>query len=131
MNLSPSNRVIVLSLAGIVALGGCATAGNEKMKDQTQASIAAQITEGKTKDEVKSALGNATSVSFTDSGKEIWTYKHMRASPKAVNFIPVVNLFARGEDVKTKEVVILFEGNVVTKYTMRETDDQVKQGLAQ
>ena len=71
MNLSPSNRVTVLSLAGIVALGGCATAGNEKMKDQTQASIAAQITEGKTKDEVKSALGNATSVSFTDSGKEI------------------------------------------------------------
>lgn len=131
MNLSPSNRVIVLSLAGIVALGGCATAGNEKMKDQTQASIAAQITEGKTKDEVKSALGNATSVSFTDSGKEIWTYKHMRASPKAVNFIPIVNWFARGADVKTKEVVILFEGNVVTKYTMRETDDQVKQGSAQ
>ena len=84
MNLSPSNRVIVLSLAGIVALG-----------------------------------------------KEICTYKHMRTSPKAVNFIPVVNWFARGADVKTKEVVILFEGNVVTKYTMRETDDQVKQGSAQ
>lgn len=55
----------------------------------------------------------------------------MRASPKAVNFIPIVNWFARGADVKTKEVVILFEGNVVTKYTMLETDDQVKQGLAQ
>ena len=55
----------------------------------------------------------------------------MRASPKAVNFILIVNWFARGADVKTKEVVILFEGNVVTKYTMCETDDQVKQGLAQ
>ena len=121
------------AVALLALLGGCATAGNERMKDQTQASMAQQLTEGKTtKSEVIPALGNADNVSFTDSGNEIWTYRYSRATPHAQNFIPVVSLFSRGADVKTKEVVILFnKDGIVSKYTMRETENSVKSGLAQ
>lgn len=131
--MTRSGYQTLAAVAVIALLGGCATAGNEKMKDQTQASMAQQLTEGKTtKQEVQAALGNADSVSFTDSGNEIWTYRHSRATPHAQNFIPVVSLFSRGADVKTKEVVILFsKEGIVSKYTMRETENTVKAGLAQ
>lgn len=118
--------------SGLVLLAtGCASVGNERMRDQTQASVSQKIAEGKTtRQEVRDALGEATTVSFTDSGNEIWTYKHARATPKAQNFIPVVNLFSRGADVKTKELVVLFDKQgIVTRYTMRETADELKHGL--
>jgi outer membrane protein assembly factor BamE (lipoprotein component of BamABCDE complex) len=129
MNIK-SKLFLVASIA--ILATGCASGGNERMRDQTQASVSQKIAEGKTgKEEVKEMLGDATSVSFTDSGNEIWTYKHARATPKAQNFIPIVNLFSRGADVKTKELVILFDKNgIVNRYSMRETDDEVKSGLA-
>lgn len=92
------NILIIIFIA--VAVGGCATVGNEKIATQSQTSIAQIIIEGKTtKHDVQSALGDATTVSFTDSGNEIWTYKHTRATPQGRNFIPIVNLFSRGADV--------------------------------
>ncbi|MBI3756411.1 MAG: outer membrane protein assembly factor BamE [Deltaproteobacteria bacterium] len=127
------SKSLVLCLIAVTILSGCATAGNEKMKDQTQSTIQEQITEGKTtKAEVQAALGNATTVSFTDGGNEIWTYKYSRATPQAQNFIPVVNLINRSFDVKTKELVVMFDkNNIVSKYTMREINDVVKSGLTQ
>ncbi len=124
---------LALCLFGAVQLTGCASYGNQKIKDQTQASISQTLTEGKTtKDEVKTALGNADAVSFTDSGNEIWTYKFTKQTPHARNFIPVVNWFSRGADRKTKEVVIMFDkNNIVSKYTMRESEDVIKAGIAE
>ncbi|PWB60130.1 MAG: hypothetical protein C3F18_00085 [Nitrosomonadales bacterium] len=126
-------KSVVLCLTAVAFLGGCATAGNEKMKDQNQSSMQQKITEGKTtKAEVQAAMGDANTVSFTDSGNEIWTYKYSRATPQLQSFIPIVNLFSRGADVNTKELVVLFDkNNVVSKYTMRETNDVVKSGIAQ
>lgn len=125
-----SRLLLVASIAILVA--GCASGGNERLRDQTQASVSQKITEGKTsRAEVKDTLGEATSVSFTDNGSEIWTYKHARATPKAQNFIPVVSLFSRGADVKKKELVILFDKDgIVNRYSMRETNEEVKSGLA-
>jgi outer membrane protein assembly factor BamE (lipoprotein component of BamABCDE complex) len=125
-------RILPLLFAATL-LAGCATVGNEKMATATQATVSQQITEGKTtKNDVRTTMGDADAVSFTDSGNEIWTYKHARATPKATNFIPVVNWFVRGADVTTRELVVLFDkNNVVTKYTMRETQSEVKSGLAQ
>jgi outer membrane protein assembly factor BamE (lipoprotein component of BamABCDE complex) len=119
-------------MAIVALLAGCATSGNEKLKDHTQSSISQRITEGKTtKNEVTAALGQPAAVSFTDGGNEIWTYKHARATPQAQNFIPFVGLISSGADVKTKELVLMFnKDGVVTKYTMRETEEVVKSGLA-
>lgn len=125
---------IVKSFAGVVMmalLAGCATSGNERLKDHTQSSISQQIAEGKTtKNEVTAALGQPTSISFTDAGNETWTYRHSRATPQALSFIPVVRLISSATDVKTKELVIMFDKNdVVSKYSMRETEAVVKSGL--
>lgn len=127
-----NTRAKLLIVAGVAVLAaGCASGGNTRLRDQTQESVSQQITEGKTsKSDVKKVMGDASTVSFTDSGNEIWTYKYARATPKAQNFIPVVNLFSRGADLKAKELVILFDKEgLVTRYTMRETTDELKQGL--
>ncbi|HVW63524.1 MAG TPA: outer membrane protein assembly factor BamE [Nitrosospira sp.] len=122
----------LVGLAMIAFLAGCATSGNERLKDHTQSSISHQITEGKTnKNEVTAALGQPTTISFTDSGGEVWTYRHARATPQARNFIPFARLVSSATDVKTKELVIMFDKNgVVSRYTMRETEQVVKSGLA-
>lgn len=123
-----------LAMAGLVAVlaTGCATSGSVAIKDQTQQSIDSVIVKSKTtKQEVLNRFGAADSVSFTDSGNEIWTYRHSRSKPMARNFIPY-NVFSLGDNVKTKELVILFNANgVVSNYTFRETDNQAKFGIAQ
>lgn len=82
--------------------------------------------------DVQTSLGNATSVSFTDAGNEIWTYKYERASPQADAFIPIVSLFSRSVDVKTKELIVMFDkSKVVSKFNMREVNNVVKAGIAQ
>ena len=122
---------VMVACAALV-LSGCTTMGNERMKGQTQSSVATKITEGKTtKAQVVAAYGDATAVSFTDSGNEIWTYTYTRAVPTAQTFIPIVGLFTAGADTTTNNLVILFNGNgIVSKYTMSETQGVVKHGLA-
>jgi hypothetical protein len=115
----------------VIVLGACATAGNERLKEQTPESVAQLIQEGRTtKAEVLKSLGNADHVSFTDSGNEIWTYRYARATPQGRNFIPFVSMFSRGYDVATKELVVMFGATgTVNKMTMRESQDVRRQGL--
>jgi outer membrane protein assembly factor BamE (lipoprotein component of BamABCDE complex) len=122
---------IFVSLAIAMLLGACATSGNVKMKDQTQSSVAQQIVEEKTtKAEIVQAFGQATTVSFTDAGNEVWTYKHSRDVSHVRNFIPYVNMISSGADTTTKELVIMFNKNdVVSKYTMREIQGTANQGI--
>jgi hypothetical protein len=76
-------------------------------------------------------MGDATSITFTDGGNEIWTYKYSRATPQAQSFIPIVNIFSSAADVATKELIVMFDkNNIVSKYSMRETQDVVKRGIA-
>lgn len=123
----------LLTVAIAATLLGCATAGNDRVKDQTQDTVAQKLISGKTtKADVKEQFGEPSSISFTDSGNEIWTYKFSRATPKGVNFVPIVNLFVRGADVSTKTIVVLFDANgKVSKFTMTEDQSEVKGGLAQ
>lgn len=77
------------------------------------------------------AFGSADSVSFTDGGNEVWTYRHSKSKPMARNFIPY-NVFSQGANIQTKELVVLFDGQgVVTNYTFRETANQSKIGLVE
>jgi len=114
-----------------LSIAGCASTGNQNVKAATQESVKAQLKEGvTTKEEVRKMLGEPTSVSFTDSGNEIWTFKYSEAQSHASNFIPIVSLFSSGADVKNKEVVVLFDkDSKITKYTMRETQEVVKSGI--
>ena len=85
------------------ALIGCAgTAGNQKLADASKESITQNIVEGKTTQaQVKAMFGEPNTTSFTDGGNDVYNYAFSRASSQGVNYIPIVNLFARGYDVNT------------------------------
>ena len=130
--MSKVNLGLVAPLFCALLMTGCVTSGNVAMKEQTQQSIDSAIQKGKTtKQEVIQKFGSADAVSFTDSGNEVWTYRHSKSKPMARNFIPY-NFFSLGDNTKTKELVILFDTKgVVTNYTFRETANQSKYGVMQ
>ena len=114
-----------------LGLVGCASVGNESMRNENSQSIDSKITKGTTtKEQIRSTFGNADKTSFTDSGNEIWTYVLSKATSKAINFVPIVGLFTGGADVEKKELVILFDQNSIVKnYTFSETKTEVKRGI--
>lgn len=114
-----------------VLLAACASSGNSSLKELTVAAAKQQIVEGKTtKSEVESRFGSPDTVSFTDGGNEIWTYRYSETTSHATNFIPVVSLFSSGHDVKTKEMMVLFnQDNVVQRFTMRSSNSVQKAGI--
>lgn len=123
----------VLAALALTGLAGCTTTGNQRLESENQQSVAASLVEGKTtKADVTKLYGSANQVKFTESGLEIWTYDYAHATPKAINFVPVVGLFARGADVAKKTLTILFDDrDVVKKFTFAETSDVVKTGIGQ
>lgn len=124
------SRLVFASCMIAVLTVGCASTGNVAMKEQTQQSIEQVIVKNKTtKQQVQTVFGAADKVSFTDSGNEIWTYTHSKAKPMARNFIPY-NFFSLGENIQTKELVILFDQKgLVSNYTFREVNNQSMQGI--
>ncbi len=123
---------LIISVAAVALLGGCATSGNEHLKNQTSSTIHESIFEGvTTKDLIRASMGEATTVTFTDGGNEVWTYRYDRSVPQLHSFIPYVNLVSQVADVKSKELVVMFDkNNVVSKYVMREVSSVKKIGLA-
>lgn len=130
--LNHTRNICAAALAATLLLAGCTSTGNVAMKGQSQQSIDSVVVKGKTtKQDITRAFGSADHVSFTDSGNEIWTYRHSKSQPMARNFIPY-NIFSLGENIQTKELVILFDSKgVVSNYTFRETANQAKLGLAE
>lgn len=117
----------------VTALAGCVTAGNPHLRSQTPDNIQREITNGATTQaQIRAALGEPTEKTFTDSGNEMWTFRYVRLTPRARTFIPVVNLFSRVADVRTKDLVVLFDKNgVVSKYDLREVQSVVREGIAE
>lgn len=121
----------IICLAILAVLSACTTVGDIKIEKQTKSSVSKQITEGKTtKAQIITEFGDTGSVSFTEAGNEVWTYKFSRVVPDFTNFIPFVRWFFRGADVTTKEIVVIFnQAGVVSKYAMNETKNRVEYGL--
>ncbi|AQH06191.1 hypothetical protein A9R05_45205 (plasmid) [Burkholderia sp. KK1] len=125
-------KSILVAVVITILASGCATsAGNMAMKEQSADSISTQIVEGKTtKSEVLHALGSPSKVTYNENSVEQWTYSYARATPKAINFVPIVSMFARGADVHKKQLLILFDdAGRVKKYTFTDSVDEVKGGL--
>lgn len=121
------------SALSIVLLVGCAsTAGNDKIMNHSQSSVEQIIVVGKTtKSDARAEFGEPTAITLNDSGSENWVYTFARATPKGVNYVPIVNLFARGVDVSTKKMVILFDKNgVAQKVVFSENNSEVGSGGA-
>ncbi|MBW5800220.1 hypothetical protein [Halomonas elongata] len=122
------NALLALSL---LLLAGCASSGNQTLKDQSEASVSQVITEGvTTQSEVKQTFGSPMETSFTDNGLEIWEYSLSEVSADAINFVPIVNLFGSSASGKKKDLTILFdETDVVQRYSMTSSDVSHKTGL--
>ena len=116
-------------LAATVA--GCASSGNQKLKNETETSVQNKIQQGKTtKAEVKSIFGSPDAVSYTDGGNEIWKYAFAKVKVNGTTFIPFYGLFHNGTNGTKKELTILFKDDKVQKYTMAESAINTKSGWA-
>lgn len=125
-------NIIIASAVVLSALSltGCTNAGNQSLKKETEESVKTKITQGmSTKNDVKKAFGSPAETTFTDGGKEIWKYEFMDISSDAINYIPVVNLFGSSASGVKKELVVMFNGDKVERYSMSESDHAVKTGL--
>ncbi|WP_288764530.1 hypothetical protein [uncultured Enterobacter sp.] len=122
-----------LLLAAMIAatVAGCASSGNQKLKNETENSVQNKIQEGKTtKAEVKSYFGSPDAVSYTDGGNEIWKYSFAKVKVNGTSFIPFYGLFHNGTNGTKKELTILFKEDKVQKYTMAESAIDTKSGWA-
>ncbi len=124
-------RVIPIFLIVTIFLAGCASVGNQALKNETELSVSQKIVEGKTtKADVRSTFGSPNTTSFTDSGLEMWKYELAKMSADAVNFIPIVGLFGSSASGTKKELVVLFDQQgLVKRYSMSESPVTVKTGI--
>lgn len=114
-----------------VFLASCASSGDSSLRSETESTVSSKIVEGKsTKSDVQKYFGSPDSVNFTDSGKEIWKYSFAKVSVDASSFIPFYSLFHNGAHGTKKELTILFDGDIVQKFTMAESAIDTKSGWA-
>jgi len=122
-------RLAIFVLA--VLLVGCASAGNQVLKNESEESITQKLQEGVTTiEEVRAIFGAPADTSYTDGGMMIWKYQLDDVSADAINFIPVVNLFGSSYSGTRKTLTILFDRNdVVSRVNLTESDVQTRSGL--
>lgn len=114
-----------------VSLVGCASVGNETLRQESETTIQGKIVEGKTtKAQVRETFGSPLKASFTDSGLEVWNYEFSNVSADAISYVPIVNLFGASASGTKKELVVLFDkSSVVQRFTMNESQVKNKTGL--
>ena len=122
---------VVGLIASVSMLSGCASGGNEFLRQESEVSMSKKIVEGKTsKMEVRTMFGSPFKTSFTDGGLEIWNYEFNNVSADAISYVPIVGMFGGSASGKKKELVVMFDqANVVKRYSMSESDVKHKTGL--
>ena len=122
---------VTIMICGMTALAGCVSSGNQTLKDETQASIGAKLTEGKTtKAQVQQNFGAPISTTFNDNAEEVWTYSLSNMQAGAENFIPYVGMFGGTAKGTEKRLIILFDrNNVVKRYSMTESKVESRTGI--
>lgn len=123
-------KSVCVSLIAVSMLG-CASTGNESLRQENEVTISQKLTEGKTtKAQVRAMFQSPASTSFTDAGLEVWKYELSKMSADAVNYIPVVNWFGSSTSGTKKELVVLFdEKGILKRYSMSESPVSVKTGV--
>jgi len=120
--------VLALSVA---LLSGCASVGNETLREESEASVSKKIIEGKTtKAEVRAMFGSPTKTTFTDGGLEVWNYEFSNVSGDAINYVPILNLLGSSASGKKKELVVMYDqANRVKRFSMSEAQVTQRTGL--
>ena len=121
----------ILLFALIIFVGGCASTGNQTLKEETESSVASKIINNvTTQAEIKAMYGSPYETTYTEGGMEIWKYRLDDLKADAINYVPLVNLFGSSFSGTRKELVILFnDDGTVKRNSMSESDVQNKSGL--
>lgn len=126
-------RIAFASLLAFVVLSGvgaCVSAGNKSLKEQTPETLSELLQPGTTQAEVSASLGDPLSVSYTDSGREIWFYELIQGKMTAQSFIPVVSMFSSGVEGRKKLLVILYDKEeLVDRYNLSDSEYESKTGI--
>lgn len=123
--------IAIATACTLLMAQGCASVGNDTLRNESESSVNEKIIVGKTKkSEVKVMFGSPFETSYTDGGLEIWKYELSKMSADAASFIPVVGIFAASSSGMKKELIVLFdERDLVRKYNMSESPVKARTGL--
>lgn len=128
MKLQGDLRAWIAALC--LGLSACVSAGNQSLKEQTPETLAELLTPGTDQARVSEALGDPLSVSYTDSGREIWFYELVEGKMTAQSFIPVVSMFSSGVHGRKKLLVILYDKEErVDRYNLSDSAYESKTGI--
>jgi len=121
-------KLLNLVAVGVAcSLAGCASSGTHVTAEQASAFQVGTTTEA----DVISKLGEPNMVSTNPDGTKIDTYMHVASSANAVNYIPVVGLFAGGAKSSSETVNFTFDSHNILKSTSsNRTNVNVNTGLA-
>jgi hypothetical protein len=92
------------SMAIVVLLAGCASAGTKVDPDTVASFVKGRTTVAEAED----ALGQPNAMSTAPDGTTVLVYSYAHSSVRAATFIPVVGMFAGGTDTKSQSVVLRF-----------------------
>ncbi len=124
-------RAAVIGVATL-AVANCASSGNQVLRSQDVAAVNQTVVDGQTtRDDIARIYGQPSRVSFLSEKNEMWTYAWAHAQAQGQNFIPIVGAFVRAYDVRSKELVVVFnEKNIVVRHAVTDNTNVVKRGLA-
>jgi PBP1b-binding outer membrane lipoprotein LpoB len=125
------NVSLLVTLVSVLILSGCASSGNESLKEETELTVSAKVVEGQTTAaEIKAMFGSPYETTYTDSGSLIWKFRLDDLKSDAINYIPIVNWFGSSVSGTRKELVVLFDDNdVVKRSNMSESEVKTKTGI--
>ena len=87
-------KIFLITALSILMLSGCASSGNQSLKNETEFTVTSKVISGQTSAaEVKAMFGSPYETTYTDSGMLIWKFRLDDLKSDAVNFIPIVNWF--------------------------------------
>jgi outer membrane protein assembly factor BamE (lipoprotein component of BamABCDE complex) len=122
---------LAIGIIAIFGLAGCASSGNQSLKNESAVSVQSKIQKGvTTKEQVRTTFGSPTTVSLSSDGKETWSYALANVKLHGSTFIPFYGLFHSGADTHMKQLVVLFNGDIVEQYTMNDSTTTTTSGWA-
>ena len=103
---------VVAAFAAMAVLAGCSSYGNKAIDDPNKV---AQVVPGKTKDQVRQAIGEPGHMAFMANNEEQWTYNYTRSETRWYSFLPWVGSAVGGADSKEKNLNIIFDSKGLVK----------------
>jgi hypothetical protein len=131
IKMTKVNVSLLVTLVSLLILSGCASSGNQSLKEETEFTVSAKVVEGQTTAaEIKAMFGSPYETTYTDSGSLIWKFRLDDLKSDAINYIPIVNWFGSSVSGTRKELVVLFDENdVVKRANMSESAVKTKTGI--